>query len=546
VGSDEEVALELEAAAARARSQGAVAVAVSALERAAGLTGNESLRGERYLRAAELALELGQSQVVSRLMERVDGTTLTEKENARLTWLKATTSPEGTGNRLLLSRLIDAAHGMQTAGETALALQLLTAAALRCYYGDPGDDTRDEVVAVLESLGLDDLDSQLILALAFANPIEKCGELLLRLDRLGEVELQDAQVLYNLGTAASLLSAFNVASRFLAPASEAVRAQGRLGFLPAVLHCVAWAETHSGNWSVALPAAEETQAIGFEMGQPLFALGALELQVQQAAYRGNPESVTEVIASLKLHLSSTSSVALASITQLSLGLLALSNGDYEDAFTQIRRMFEPGDLVFHFMRCWAIGELAEAAVACGRVDEARACLRDLEAYTKGSPLPWLQAGLAYARPLLAEDAEAEDLYRQSMEADLTRWPFYRGRIMLAYGSWLRRHRRVAESRALLRGARDVLDAAGTVPWANRARSELRAAGESSPNRITATGERLTPQELQIAQLAGRGLSNREIGRQLFLSHRTVGSHLYRIFPKLGITSRWELREVLRE
>jgi DNA-binding NarL/FixJ family response regulator len=117
-------------------------------------------------------------------------------------------------------------------------------------------------------------------------------------------------------------------------------------------------------------------------------------------------------------------------------------------------------------------------------------------------------------------------------------------VLLAYGSWLRRQRRVAESRAPLRGARDAFDALGALPWGERARQELRAAGEVSRPRTPEMRDRLTPQELQIAQMAADGLSNREIGHRLYLSHRTVGSHLYRIFPKLGVAARSELRDAL--
>jgi DNA-binding NarL/FixJ family response regulator len=118
------------------------------------------------------------------------------------------------------------------------------------------------------------------------------------------------------------------------------------------------------------------------------------------------------------------------------------------------------------------------------------------------------------------------------------------RLQLTYGEWLRRNRHVAASRRHLREARDAFDAFGIDLWGERARQELRASGESSRRRAAATLEGLTPQELQIAQLAAVVLSNREIGQRLYLSHRTVESHLYRVFPKLGISSRGQLAAVL--
>ena len=127
---------------------------------------------------------------------------------------------------------------------------------------------------------------------------------------------------------------------------------------------------------------------------------------------------------------------------------------------------------------------------------------------------------------------------------MTAWPFLRARVQLAYGEWLHQQRRDSASRAPLRAARETFDALGTIPWSERARQQLRATGETSRPRTPEAWDQLTPQELQIAQLAAEGLSNREIAQMVYLSHRTVSSHLYRAFPKLGITSRTELRTML--
>jgi DNA-binding NarL/FixJ family response regulator len=127
---------------------------------------------------------------------------------------------------------------------------------------------------------------------------------------------------------------------------------------------------------------------------------------------------------------------------------------------------------------------------------------------------------------------------------MSRTPFVRARLMLAHGSRLRRRRRVMEARTPLRIARESFTSLGVEPWCERARQELRSAGEGSRRQSRADWDLLTPQELQIAQLAAEGLSNKEIGQQLYLSPRTIGAHLYRIFPKLGITSRGQLRDKL--
>jgi DNA-binding NarL/FixJ family response regulator len=117
-------------------------------------------------------------------------------------------------------------------------------------------------------------------------------------------------------------------------------------------------------------------------------------------------------------------------------------------------------------------------------------------------------------------------------------------VQLAYGEWLHQQRQNVAARAPLRAAREGFDALGVIPWSERARQQLRATGETSRPRTPEARDQLTPQELQIVQMAAEGLSNRQIGQKLYLSHRTVSSHLYRVFPKLGITSRTELRAVI--
>jgi DNA-binding CsgD family transcriptional regulator len=152
--------------------------------------------------------------------------------------------------------------------------------------------------------------------------------------------------------------------------------------------------------------------------------------------------------------------------------------------------------------------------------------------------------LTYGKALVAANEEAERYFQQGLGLAAKHWPFLRGRLLLAYGAWLRRQRRATDARAPLRQARDIFDALGASPWSDRAREELRAAGEASLLRTAQVWENLTPQELHIAQLAAQGHSNKVIGARLYLSHRTVGYHLQRVFSKIGITSRSGLSPIL--
>jgi DNA-binding CsgD family transcriptional regulator len=227
------------------------------------------------------------------------------------------------------------------------------------------------------------------------------------------------------------------------------------------------------------------------------------------------------------------------------GLAALGAGRFEEAFGHLRRLHDPSDPSFQIaLRLTTLGDLIDAATHCGRLDAAAPIVAELEDLAKLTPAPVLHADLRLARALLADGEDAAALFETALRADLVTWPLIRARTHLAYGEWLRRRRRSVESRDHVRTARDMFDALGAIPWGERARRELRAAGETSRRRDPDVRDQLTPHELQIVQLAAEGLTNREIGQRLYLSHRTVSSHLHRIFPKLGVVSRSELRSVV--
>ena len=232
------------------------------------------------------------------------------------------------------------------------------------------------------------------------------------------------------------------------------------------------------------------------------------------------------------------------------GIIDLAAGRPDEAYEQLRHVFDPDHESYHALIAgWATSDFVDAAAATDHVEQAAAVLRRLEADAVRMKMPWWRIGVAYGHAVLAatagDAASAESAFATARAMDLERWPLARARLSLAYGTWLRRQRRVAESRAELRSARDLLDAIGVRYLADRAQQELGASGEATRHRGIDVLDQLTPQELQIARLAAEGLSNREIGTRLYLSHRTVGSHLYRVFPKLGITSRAQLHTALR-
>jgi len=236
----------------------------------------------------------------------------------------------------------------------------------------------------------------------------------------------------------------------------------------------------------------------------------------------------------------------ASRALYALSVAALGVGQYHDAYTLLRRVADPADPVSHYGACqWLVGDLAEAATGVGRAAEDASLIAELTADLRGHPTPAVRYSVLYADTMLASDETALARFEAALAADPGGSRLAEARLRLAYGSWLRRHRRLREARSQLSQAREMFTSLGTSGFAYRATRELHAAGAPRQGSRRDGGPQLTPQELQIAQLAPRGLSNREIGEQLFLSHRTVGSHLYHLFPKLGITTRAQLANALK-
>ena len=220
------------------------------------------------------------------------------------------------------------------------------------------------------------------------------------------------------------------------------------------------------------------------------------------------------------------------VVQFARGRGAVAHGRYEDAYFHLRRLFDPADIAYQpLVGLWGLSDLVESAHSTERHEEAIRHLAELQRVAAVSEGSLLHAQLAYAQPLVAPDDEAGALDEVALAHGLLAWPCIpRLAWLLAYGGWLRRQRRGADSRTPLREAARVFDALGLRRFAERARRELRASGERARRRVPEAWTELSPQELQIAQLAAEGLSNREIGERLYLSHRTVSTHLYRLFP----------------
>jgi DNA-binding CsgD family transcriptional regulator len=544
-GEHEDVALELEAAGLRAQRRGAAAVAVSALKRAAEL-GEPASRSRRLLGAAGLAVELGRRDVVAPLLHEVDQLELGDLERARVTWIEETALTRPLGDIGRFTSLIAAAERAGAAGDDDLRVDLLWLVASRAWWADPGAAARQILIDASRRLGgVDAKDPRVFAIHAYADPAGHAVGVLARLRREAAGERPDTDALRFFGPAALVVGAFDLGSDFLGAAVDGLRTEGRLGHLPRLLTLYSSMAARLGDWQVAITAADEARRLAEEFAEPQWRAAADTVISLVAAMRGDEQKAEQLAAQAEAVAEPAGANITAAFAQFGKVLAALATGRHSDAYAYAERLFDPGDSAYHpGISSWLIADLAEAAVHIDRVDAARSRVAQVEAIAGQQPGAWIALVLRYARALLAEPAEAGDRFDEALASDLTRWPFQRARIQLAYGQWLRRQRRVAESRGVLRAARDTFDALGCQTWSEHARRELRASGERSRRRVSEARDQLTAQELQIAQLAAQGLSNREIGQRLYLSHRTISTHLYRAFPKLGITSRGALSVAL--
>ncbi|MFC9895582.1 AAA family ATPase [Nocardia sp. NPDC127579] len=316
------------------------------------------------------------------------------------------------------------------------------------------------------------------------------------------------------------------------------REQGRLALLPTLLFFRAEAEVYSGRPAEARIAATEGLRIAQDIGQVHWVSQQSACLAYLAALGGrDPECREWADRALAPELGGADAAG-ATWIQAALGLLELGLGKVDSALTRFETLtVEPA--AHHVIGLRTLPDLIEAAVRLGNSHHAEDALGRLGAWAERSGQAWVTALAERGRALTVSDAKAEQHFHASLELGVR--PFEQARTQLLYGEWLRRARRKTDARNQLQPAVETFDRLEATPWGDRARTELAALGVGAAARPAAgVLAALTPQELQIARLAAQGMSNRDIAAQLFLSPRTVGHHLYKAYPKLGVLSRGEL------
>jgi DNA-binding CsgD family transcriptional regulator len=319
-------------------------------------------------------------------------------------------------------------------------------------------------------------------------------------------------------------------------AATQARAGGALGLLTHVLPRLGYGELWAGRWSAASASAREGLQLARELGQHHLVAHQLALLAIIAAHRGEEDECRSLAAESRELASVYGLVLVADFADWALVSLELGAGEAERALRRAR------ELSTTIVVSWAGLDRIEAATRAGDRETAGLWLASFEPWAVSSAAPWARAVALHCRALFAEDeAEAERLFHRALETHpQAARPFVRARTELALGEFLRRRRRRVEARTHLEAALESFERLGAEPWAEHARVELRASGQTARKRDPSTRGDLTAQELQIARFVAEGLSNRDVAARLFLSPRTIDFHLRNIFRKLEISSRVEL------
>ncbi|MEW2359181.1 LuxR family transcriptional regulator [Spirillospora sp. NPDC029432] len=544
-GPDEEAAAALERTAAGARERGGHEAAAAAYERAARLSAGPAARAHREALAAEAALEAGDLERARACWDRAarhpdQGPAV----NARIAQVRALADFWQGSYPAAHRSLLDGADLVRDTDPGQAAMLLIQAVHTSWYLGERQLAT---TLGRLAALPLDDAD-----------PLAPVGPYLVHLDRdrsgpppplsdtlaairrRGRVPDQASMILC--GAALALgqdADAYELATALAA----GHRARGGAGRLPTVLFFMAEGEVFTGRHLDALATATEALGLARDTGQHQWVSQFSSVLAYLDAAKGDEEGCRR---GAEAALAGGTAGALspgAPWAHWSLGLLDLGLGRAEAALARFERLTrEP--MRHHICATRSTPDLVESAVRVGAPDRAAGPLARFERWAGSVRRPWADALVLRCRGLLAADDEAEAFYTAALELhDQDGRALEYARTALLYGEWLRRARRKAEARGRLNDALEVFDRLGMRPWSERARGELTATGapDRGPRPAAGAAAGLTPQELQIARLAAQGMSNRDIAAQLFLSHRTVGYHLYKAYPKLGIASRSELR-----
>ena len=552
-GFDEDVAAELERLAGRARARGGLGGGAAFRERAVELTPDPTRRAQRALRAANCKHQAGADDAALRLLAVADAGPLDELEQARAQLLHAEITFAMTRGRDAPPLLVEAAKRLEPldprlARETYLEAFAAAISADRLVgRGDP----REVATAVLAAdwepatrasdLLLDGLAVFTCEGYVAAAPALKVAVQAFRDERLSEED--ELRWLWLAGRVARALADDEAWDELTARNLELARRTGAFSALPVALSDRVVVELVSGRIGVATSLSAEAEAVVEATASHL----PQRTSITVANWRGRDAEAVALSEARRQEVLRRGEGLWLAADDWGSAQRYNALGRYDDALAAAERAVEDPRRLG--LSIWVLPELIEAAARSGQTELAAGRLAQLAEVARAAGTDWALGAYARTAAMLAEGAAAERLYKEAIErlsGIHMRGSQTLARAHLLYGEWLRREHRRVEAREQLRVAHAMLADMGAEAYAERARRELLATGETVRKRTVETLDELTPQEVQVARLAADGQTNPEIGAQLFLSPRTVEWHLTKMFGKLGISSRKELRSALSD
>jgi class 3 adenylate cyclase/DNA-binding CsgD family transcriptional regulator len=549
---DEGVASALEQAALEARERGGHAEAALALERAARLSADESEQARRLVEAADDTRIAGRPERALELLEEALVRTREPRARAGIQHLRGAVEM-WSGAPLEAHRLLVEEATRVGDLDPGKAARMLTDAAWACLMAADiraGLETAERAQATAEKASTTtQIHAAGVLGVALLLS-GRTGEAFPLLERFQPLlESTDFGRVRQLVTPAQVLTwieEYDLARRLFAQMIDAARNQSALGYLPYPLAGLSELDFRTGNWAAAYAGAAEAIRIAQETGQHVTHAFSFVCLARIEAGQGREEDC-------RVHVIRATEVAPVEIDAVvayamsTLGFLELGLGRSEDAAAYLEplaRQVQKRGLGEPALIQWA-PDLIEAHMRTGRTEDAARELDVFARQAEETQRNWALAAAARCRGLLASDEEFEASFVHAVELHArTPTPFEQARTELCFGERLRRSRRRTDAREPLRSALDTFERLGADPWAERARLELAASGETAQRRDPSASNQLTPQELQVALVVGQGATNREAGAALFLSPKTIEAHLGHIYRKLSVRSRTELARLL--
>jgi len=544
-GPDHDLAAELAGIGHASLAAGDAPLAMRALCRAAELTAKSPSRIDLLLLAAEAAGRAGAHKVAFGLLEEVNAETDDLRSRSRAGWLRELLPIEESAlSRGDLRPAISAIEGIRRAGDTPVALDALLHLASIAWDHSGHADPGEHIAEAARAFRLDPNEPRALLLAAVTQPAESGDDVIARIRDHVAIEPDNTEGAWCLGYALNLCGEIEPAAEYLQRAVDGFRAHGNRDLLPHALMGLSWICFLRGRFAQGRAHIDECITIAVDMEDPGLGAAARVALAWYDALDGTTPDRSHIADSSQIAALTLEAQSPRATLVFAEGVAALVSGRPRDAERLLRRLADPGDVVYNLMfRIMSLPDLVDAAVQAGNRSTAETEVAAVADIHESWHAPVLQAVLGYARLALADDSlldEASDaIHRHPLPM-----PFLQARAHLHLGSRLRRLRRHVDSRHHLHIALELFEGFPALKWAERTREELRSSGERLPDAEPSRRHVLTPQELRVAELAAGGLSNREIAERLFLSPRTIGAHLYTAFRKLGITSREQLGRAL--